>query len=196
MGREFTVGTEEKMRIKTALEVALKGDLLSEVAGEVPDGFVLYPSLSSMVFEELPQTASGNEGKATVNMRGTLHVVMFKRSDLSLHLALNKVELKAGESVDISGLDSLTVAFSGTSTADLLSSDIITFSVTGATTAIWHTDEVALKTDLIGKRKKDVASVLNNYPSILSATSTIRPFWKTSYPSDSSYIHIKQLPIK
>lgn len=196
VGKEFTVGTEEKAQVKTALETALKNDLISEVAGQVPDGFVLFPSLSSMTFEDLPQTTSNNESKAIVNMRGNLAAVMFKRSDLSLYLALDKVKLNAGESVDIIGLDSLAASFSGTSTADLLSSDTITFSVAGAATAIWHTDEVALKTDLIGKRKKDIASVLNNYPSIVSATSTIRPFWKSSYPSNGAYIYIKQLPVK
>jgi hypothetical protein len=72
---------------------------------------------------------------------------------------------------------------------------MISFKVTGESRAIWQIDEVALKADLVGRHKKDIPSILNNYPNILSATTTIRPFWKSSFPSNGKNIDLKKLPI-
>ena len=120
---------------------------------------------------------------------------MFKKGDLSNYLAIDKIVRALGESVDIIELDSLNLAFVGTLPIDLLSNEI-KFSVTGEAVAVWRTDEVALKADLIGKHKRDIPSILNNYPTVLSATATIRPFWKKSFPSDSVDISIRKLPVK
>jgi hypothetical protein len=61
---------------------------------------------------------------------------------------------------------------------------------------VWPTDEVALKSDLIGKHKRDIPAILNNYPTVTSATATIWPFWKSSFPTDSTRISIKELPVQ
>jgi hypothetical protein len=196
VGLESVIKPEDKERIRVEAENLLKAELISEVNSQVPDGFILFPSLSSTTFEDLPQTSSAGSGKAMVNVRGNLYSVMFKRSDLSAFLAQDQIQLNEGESVDIEGLESLELAFSGVSPSDLLLSDTVTFSVTGVASAVWRTDEIALRADLVGKRKKDVPAILNNYPSIISVTSTISPFWKTSFPSDGSYVYIKKLPIK
>jgi len=149
-----------------------------------------------VTFEDLPQTDSLSKDSVTVNMRANLFGVMFKRSDLSNRLALDKITLASGELVDIVELDSLKFAFAGTLPTDLLILDEVKFSVTGGAVALWYTDEVALKADLIGKHKRDIPSVLNNYPTVLSATATIRPFWKSSFPEDGERISIKKLPVK
>ena len=196
VGVEKVVKNEDKTRVKAQLEAALKEELISEAKAQVPEDFILLPSLSSVTFEDLPQTDSLSKDSVTVNMRANLFGVMFKRSDLSNRLALDKITLASGELVDIVELDSLKFAFAGTLPTDLLILDEVKFSVTGGAVALWYTDEVALKADLIGKHKRDIPSVLNNYPTVLSATATIRPFWKSSFPEDGERIFIKKLPVK
>lgn len=197
IGMEKVVKDQDKVQAKARLETALRDELISEAKAQVPEDFILISSLSSVTFEDLPQTVStGKKDNVVVNLRANLLGVMFKRSDLSAHLMLNKIKRASSESVDIVALDSLDFVFAGTAPRDLLSSEEISFSVLGEAIAVWHTDESALKTDLVGRHKRDIASILNNYPTVLSTTVTIRPFWKNSFPSDSARISIKKLPVK
>lgn len=193
VGTEKVVKSEDKAQAKAQLEITLRDELISEAKAQVPEDFILLSPLSSVTFEDLPQTDSLATDSVTVNMRANLSGVMFKRSDLSNYLALNKITLASGELVDITNLDLLSFAFVDILPVDLLLLNEIKFSVTGEAVAVWYTDEVALKADLIGKHKRDIPSILNNYPTITSATATIRPFWKKSFPADSTRISIKKL---
>ena len=195
-GTEKIVKDQDRAQAKTQLEAVLRDELISEAKAQVPEGFILLPALSSVTFEDLPQSASAGENSATVNMRGNLSGVMFKKGDLSTRLAFEKTMLASGDLVDIIELESLNFSFSGVTPAGPSPSDEIKFSVTGKVTAVWRIDETALKTDLIGKHKKDISSILNNYPTITSAVTTIRPFWKNSFPDDSARILVKKLPAK
>ena len=195
-GVQKIVESGEMARVKTELEKALRDELISEARAQVPEDFILLPSLSSVTFEDLPLTDSLSKNSATVNVRADLLGIMFKRNDLSNHLALDKITLASGESVDIIELDSLNFAFADTLPVGLSLSNEVKFSVTGEAIAVWFTDEVALKADLVGKHKGDIPSILNNYPAVRSATATIRPFWKKSFPSDSADISMKKLPVK
>lgn len=194
VGVEKVVNSQDKAQVRVRLETMLRDELVSEAGAQVPEDFILLPSLSHVTFEDLPQTSSLSEDSVTVNVRGNLYGVMFKRSDLTNHLALGKITRAAGETVDLMALDSLNFAFVNVPLADLLLVDEIKFSVTGKVTAVWRTDEVALKADLVGKNKRDISSVLNNYPTVLSATATVRPFWKNAFPSDGERISMKKLP--
>lgn len=195
VGTEQIVQSEDKVKVKAQLETALKEELISEAKAQVPEDFILLPSLSSVTFKDLSQTDSTNKENVTINMRADLFGVMFKRSDLSNRLALDKITLAPGESVDVVELDSLNFTFPTNAPADPLASNEIKFSVKGEAVIVWRIDEVALKTDLIGRHKRDIPSILNNYPAIAKATTTIRPFWKNSFPTDSADIFLKKLPV-
>ena len=195
-GGERMVKDEDEARAKTQLEAALKEELISEARAQVPEDFILLPSLSLVTFENLPQTDSANENNVIINVRADLAGVMFKRSDLSNHLIRDKAILASDESVDIVKLDALDFAFINNVSTDSLSLDKVEFSVKGEAIAVWRVDEVALKADLIGKHKRDIPSILNNYPTIAKATATIRPFWRSSFSEDSAEIFLKKLPVK
>ena len=195
VGMEKAVSAEDKIKTENTLKTTLRDELLSEARAQVPEGFVLIPTLSSVTFEELPQTESKNKNSTTINLRGNLNGVMFKEADLSTSLAREKATLAPADVVDIVELESLNFTFSGTAPSNLLLSDEIEFSVTGSATVLWRTDETALKADLVGKNKKDISSILNNYPTITNANVTVRPFWKSSFPDDSAKITVKKLDV-
>ncbi|MDO8424303.1 MAG: hypothetical protein Q7S54_01685 [bacterium] len=194
VGKEKVVKAEDLARTKAELEKVLKEELWAEVQVEVPQDFILFPSLLLFAFEDLPQTAAGGSGNsATVNSRGQLFGVMFKKSDLAGFLAENKLNLSEGEVLDIPSLDSLNVSFAGTPPSDLLSLNEISFKVTGSTTVFWRTDEVSLEADILGRHKRDIPAILKNYPTISSASVTVRPFWKSTLPSESDKVSVKKL---
>lgn len=193
---EKVVKSDDETAAKSQLEKMLKEELISEAKAQVPEDFILLPSLSSVTFQDLPQINSDDGEGVMMNMHADLSGVMFKRVDLANHLVTNKITLADNESVDIVELDSLNFGFADSIAAGFVSSDEIRFSVKGEATAIWRVDEVALKSDLVGKSKRDLPSILNNYPTIVKATATIRPFWKSSFPEDGTRISLKKLSAK
>lgn len=195
VGIERTVSDADKTRTLSDLEKALREELISNAQAQAPDGFVLFPSLSSITFEELPQTVA-NKNSTTLNMRGNLYGVMFKKSDLSTHLTEKKATLAPGDIIDIANIESLDLAFASSAPRDLLVSNTISFSVTGETRASWVVDETALRADLLGRHEREIPSILSNYPNVESVNATIRPFWKNSFPDDSEDLIIKKLDSK
>lgn len=194
VGMEKAVSEADLAQARATLESGLRTDLAALAAAQVPGDFTLVNSLSSVVFEDLPQTAATSSGKVTVNLRGNLYGVMFKTTDLSMRLAVGKTAIAEGDSVVIEDFSPLAITYTGTAPADILSAEAIDFTVSGQALVIWRTDEVALKGDLLGRRKSEISGILANYPAISSMSATIRPFWKSSFPDDGSKLVIKRLP--
>lgn len=196
VGVEKSVSDADTLKARTELRTALSEELMMKAQAEVPVDFILFPSLSSVNFEDLPQTAGADKNSATVNLRGNLYGIMFKKADLATKLASKKVTFNATDPVEFISYDGLKLSFSGTSPADLLSLNKIGFKVEGSALLVWRTDEVALKTDLLGKKKSEAVNILKNYPTISSADVTIRPFWKGSFPTVSEKVAIKKIKVQ
>jgi hypothetical protein len=194
IGVEKVVSDADLLKAKNELRTSLTQELIAKAQAEVPADFILFPSLSSFTFEDLPQSTSG--GETMVNLRGNFYGVMFKKSDLASALSAKKAGLSSKDQVELNSYDGLKFSFSGVSPAELLSLSKINFKVEGSAMLVWHTDEVALKTDLLGKAKKDLSNILKNYPTISSADATVRPFWKSSFPAEAGKITIKKLNAK
>mgnify|MGYP003394017977 CR=1 FL=1 len=195
VGMEKGVKPEDLTKAQADLKTTLGDELLAKAQVEVPADFILFPSLSSVTYEDLPQSAAtGNN--TTINLRGNLYGIMFKKSDLARALAEEKVSLTETETVELDAFEGLQISFAGTVPADLLPLTQIDFKVSGSALLLWKTDEVALKSDLIGRSKKDVPTILNNYPAIASANATLKPFWKTSFPAEAEKISIKKLKVQ
>ncbi len=191
IGKEKAVNAQDLAKARTTLQGTIKEELLGKAQAEVPSDFILFPSLSLVTYEDLPQTAA--TGGAMVNMRGHLFGIMFKRSDLALALSLGKVKVLATDPVDIESFEAVQIAFAGTPPVDLLDLNKIDFTARGTALLVWRTDEVALKSDMAGRHKDDLPQILNNYPTIKDATATLSPFWKKHFPAKTSDIVIKKL---
>ncbi|MSR87770.1 MAG: hypothetical protein EXS69_01210 [Candidatus Zambryskibacteria bacterium] len=195
VGMEKKVGEENLVKAKGELKTALNDELLSRAQAEVPSDFILFPNLSSVTFEDMPQSDLGNDS-ATINMKGNLFGIMFKRTDLAVALAQKKLDTILSELVDFVSFDTLELAFTGTPPIDPLSLNEISFKVSGTGTVLWRTDEVALRSDLVGRNKRDIPVILKNYPAVVSTNATLRPFWKTTFPDNGDKISIKKLKVE
>lgn len=192
-GKEKVVSEADLLKARSELRAALSEELVAKAQAEVPDDFILFQTLSSVSYEDLPQSSSGETGTANVNLRGHLYGVMFKKADLARELARTKTAILANEVVDIDSYDSLHLAFSGAVPSEVLPLTKINFKVEGSAKLLWRTDEVALKSDLLGRSKKELSSILKNYPTIASADVSLRPFWKSQFPKNAEKVIIKKL---
>ena len=192
VGKEKVISAGELVRVKAELEMSLKAELLAKASAEVPANFILMPALSSITFEELPQTDAPADGAVTYNLRGNLVSIMFKKAELSRTLARGKAELADADPVEIKSFDNLEISFGGTPPADLLSAGKINFKVNGGAMLVWKTDEAAFGSALAGKKKSDLLAVLKDFPAVETANANIRPFWKRSFPDEVGSIVIKK----
>ncbi len=196
VGVEKSVSDTDTLKARTELRSALTEELMAKAQAEVPADFILFPSLSSVTYEDLPQSAGADKSSATVNLRGNLYGIMFKKNDLAAKLASKKVTFAVADPVEFVSFDGLKLSFSGTSPADIISLNRISFKVEGSALLVWRTDEVALKADLLGKKKSEAANILKNYPTISSADVTLRPFWKSTFPATPEKVAIKKIKVQ
>jgi hypothetical protein len=195
VGVRKQVSGENLDNAKKELQETLNNELIEQAKAQVPADFILFSNLASYTYDDLPQSDPTANG-IPVNMRGNFYGVMFKRSDLANYLANSKGAITPADSVEIPELDSLNLAFVGDAPADLLEVEKINFTVNGEAMVMWRTDEESLKSDLRGRDKGEIQSILANYPSVINAEATIRPFWTSSFPDKSSDITIKRKAVK
>lgn len=195
VGTEKAVSAEDLTAARAKLDAALNQELLEAARAQVPADFVLFPSLSTTVYEDLPQSSS-TASSVMVNRRGDMYAVIFKRSDLVEYMKNKELSVAPNQSIEIPDLSNLTVTFAGTPPQDLIKATQVTITVNGAATAVWVTNEDMLRRDLAGVEKSDLASVLKNYPSIVSADAIIRPFWKGAFPLEEEEITIRKNALK
>jgi hypothetical protein len=193
VGKEKLVSEQDLLKARSELRSALAEELLVKAQAEVPEDFVLFPSLSSVSYEDMPQGVSNAAGEATVNLRGHLYGIMFKRTDLAKELGKTKVAIAGNEIVDFASLDNLKLTFSGTPPTEIAPLNKINFKVEGPATLVWRTDEVALKSDILGRKKSEISSILKNYPTVTAADASLRPFWKSQFPVETDKVTIKKL---
>lgn len=189
VGTRKKVSDEDLAKAKTDLDKELKDSLISQARAQVPADFILFPELSSITYSGATQGTSTGSG-ATVTESANLIAVIFKRSDISQYLALQKLGNNnvPGEA-EIRDFSKLNATFFGAQ-ADLTKVTAIRIQIDGSATVVFATDESALASDIAGLKKEDVQTVLKRYPSIEKASTIIRPFWKSSFPSDAGQIKI------
>ncbi len=190
VGMRKKVSDADLSAANTTLQTQLKTELMSQAKAQVPPDFIIFPNLVYITYNNLPQTNPTDKG-VTVNVHADLYGVMFKKVDLANFLAMKKLTNPESIPVDVPDLSKLDLTFIGQSARDLLKTDQLSFQVAGSATAIYLTDEDALKKDLVGKQKTELDTILKkSYPGILEANAVVRPFWKNVFPSDSTKIKI------
>jgi hypothetical protein len=170
------------------IHTELKTNLVKQTEKDIPTGYVMPNNAYYVEFESLPNTQT-QAGEVEINERATLHGIFFERLSLAKNIAA-KAGGVAIQNVDLSGVENLTyTALSGTSTIPA-DAPKITFSLKGTTTLVSIIDADKLKLELVGKPRKNLTAILTGYPMVKKAEVTMRPFWKSAFPSDPNEITV------
>jgi hypothetical protein len=188
VGTQGKVSSDDLTKAKTLLDSALHDDLVAQAQAQVPADYVLFSNLTQISYGAL-STSSSTDTTAVVSEHGDFIGAIFKKSDLAAYLATQKLQNAPTGPAEITNWNGLSVTASSTK-LDLANSTTINFQISGAANLLWDTNEPALAQDLAGKNKSDLSTILKNYPSIVSASAMIRPFWKSVFPSDPAKIKI------
>ena len=118
-------------------------------------------------------------------------MVVFDRDALTKAIAKGLVPTYAGENIEMTNIESLTITIPQTSGTSLWSADKIDFSLRGTPQLTWVVDEEKVKKDLEGVAKANFNAVMGGYTTIERAKASLRPFWKSTFPIDPSVITLK-----
>ncbi len=186
-GMQKVVTKEALAKAEIEMEASLKASLSKDLISQIPSDFVLYENSLTFKFEPSVSTNLA-DGGVTLKKRGVTSAVIFDRSGIT-KAVLVKIFPDIGDNVvKINNLDSLQFSISTSSAQNTASS--ITFTLKGEASLEWVFDENRLKTELLGRSKKDANGVLSGYPSIKEAWITTSPFWNSTVPSDPKKVTI------
>lgn len=190
-GEKYIVDESGLESTKEALHEEIRSALRARLETERPAGFVLYEDAVTFRFTSLPATEAP-EGKAVIKERGTLMVPMFKENEFAAHLAAQTISGYEDAPMTITTPDALTFSYTtvGSSTPEemVTSGTDISFNLRGTTQLVWTFDQEQLLSDLAGKSKTALPTVLSGYSAIERAEATIKPFWKGSFPEEAGDI--------
>ncbi len=181
---------------RTEISEEIRMALKQEVRAQIPSDFVSFEQGIFFDFEPLPQSEAGGNS-VQVNERGTIKAIMFNKNILSEYLAESLVpEMASSSKVSIINIETLPINISEGGSFDPSTSGTFSFSLTGEVTFVGEFDESALITDLLGRHKKEIPSILEVYPAIQTADAIIKPVWKRTLPKNSEDISIKIISTK
>jgi len=187
-GMMKVVADTELEGMTTEIKTNLEKDLKTQIYSQIPEGFVLYDE--GIFFDFEPQNNVEEGDSVKVVQKGTLTAVIFDKNILSNFIAQNVIDNLGGGTVEIVNIEDLKFTLPEKDYINISGGDTFDFDLEGDAHFAWVFDENKLKTDLAGKPKKQIESILSQYDGIDNMAVILRPFWKRSLPSSVERIKI------
>lgn len=187
-GTQPAISQSDLTNAKKDMEQELTGALASTASGQLPEGFLPVPGAFAVTFGDASVSDAGG-GKASVTLAATATAAIVRATDLANAIAKANVDGYAGEAVNFADPSALTLAATGTPFAT--ASQNLTIALSGEPTLVWQFDPNALIKALAGKDKSSFETIAATFkPAVDHATASVRPFWKSSFPTDEAQIHV------
>lgn len=186
------VDATDELSAFSDIENSLKTSLLKEMTAQIPTDFIFYNDGVFFDFEKMPQS-DASSSNVILNEKGTVYGIIFSKSALNKFLVNQAVANASGTPIQIGNLDKLNFSILNKDSFDPKNDTSFKFTLKGEITAVWSVDLQKLKTVLAGKSKKDLFSILSDFPAVEKAESFITPIWKNFYPENPEKIKIEQI---
>lgn len=175
--------------LKSQLEAAVR----AAATANIPEGFVGVGD--SLVISNGPITqAPGEGGRVLLSESASASMVMIPANDLAAALAKQLVTNYAGEAVAFA--DSKAITLSVGANLSKIGTGPLTLSLSGSPALVWQFDAEAVTQALLGKPKSTFEAILAGFAPAIECNSdkpcnaSIRPFWKSSFPSDPKKLQV------
>lgn len=188
-GEQPVVASATDAATRASLKTALAPDLNNQLAGEVPQGYVLLPGASATTYQDLAPVASATTGMVDIKEEGTITAVVMPNAALAAALAM-QVEADGydGAALTIQNPNSLTLTpATGLPAATDTS---FSFSLSGTASLLSTIDPNQIASAVAGKTRTAAEVALTNYPSVKQAVLILRPFWESTFPEDPAKITV------
>ena len=188
-GKSQVISDSEKANAISDLKATLKMRLLQKATNQIPTGFILYKDAILLNIDNVNVDFNAKDSMIPLNLKGTLYGFLFDEKKLTKKIVTDLVPDYDDSDVYLQNIKDLKFAFSKN---EILSAELkdISFNLSGNSKVVWQIDQEKLLTDILGKKKNDFNQILSQYPNILSADLTLRPFWKSSLPENAKAIQM------
>lgn len=175
IGIRKVVSEETKEQTQVAMELELKTEI--EKLQNQSTEYLIVPNIETLTYGELQDKADGD--KVILTLSANVEAYSLVKKDLSNFIGQNSL-------TDATSTDSFSVDLEKL----LFLIDGETLKITGNSTITWLTDTEKLKSQIAGKKRSEVPTIVDGYRSLERAVVDISPFWKSKFPSDSSKIEV------
>lgn len=190
-GKASVISDADRSSTINDLKTTLQTKLFKKATDQIPDGFILFKDAAFLNIDDNNiDTAPSTDNLLSVKMKGTLYGFLFNEEKLTKKIAGDNIPGYDGSPVYLPNIRDLIFSLSGKDNISFGDVKNINFSLKGNTKIVWKLDESKLKTDLLGKSKKDFNQILLQYPNVDSADLSISPFWNISLPDKSKDIKV------
>jgi len=197
VGKAPFISDTEKTSAISDLKTSLQAKLFKKVVDQIPNGFVLFKDavFFNINSTDVPFVAKNNN--LTVTLKGTLYGLLFNEQKLTKKIASDTIEKYDGSDVFIPNIKDLSFSLSpgeaGMENKDSVSFDNIkniNFNLSGKALIVWKLNVDKFINDLLGKSKNDFNLIISQYPNINSATLSLSPMWRISFPDQAKDIKV------
>ncbi len=189
-GVKKSVPKEVMDELAKNMRIDLENKLRARVTRELLQNQVGYESLYQFEYKEVALEASDAPEKARVAMSGTLAVPVFDKADLARELAKASIEGYTGESITLDKIEQLNVKFSEGQKINIFTDPKVSFRFDGDAKFTWSVDSKAFAKALINVSQDDTSRVSKRFSGIEKVSATLRPFWKSYFPSNVKDINV------
>lgn len=183
------------LKAQEDLKKDLKTSSVEKARALIPPGMSFFPGSMVIKFEEVPQDfAAGDTAKITV--KATVAVFFFDTELITQKFAEVSLPNYQGNPVTISNMSAIGFTFLDPVDKIVLG-DLaqIRFHVVGDLIFVGKIDNEKIRTDLVGKDKKDFGKIIITEQNISKAEATVRPMWRASFPLDRTKITVDVMEV-
>jgi hypothetical protein len=172
---------------RTALRTRLETRARELVATDIPEGSIVFPETLSLSYNSLPPERN-DDGSVSVREQAIVTMPVFDTTAFARIVGAHTVADAENAMVMIKDPTQMSARL--LSEPDQIGIGPIDLAFSGRAVLVWQVDSAAFANDLSGRDKEATQTVLTGYPGIVNAVVSLRPFWRTSFPEDSSDITI------
>ena len=189
-GMRPAVADADLATVTAELKTEIEASIRDEALAQRPEGFYLFKDMMFVDFDEVTLASKDDSVEATLT--GTLHGILFSESTFASFLATQTVAGYDEEPVHLQDSSTVSVALEEKDgVIPTWNSEKLMLAINGTADLVWSYDEAQLKTDLAGRDKEALTTILSGYPAIETAEVVLRPFWKQSFPESPEDIAIE-----
>jgi hypothetical protein len=194
-GPRFIIDETELQTARQSLQMELRNSLLEKVNESQPVGFTTFENSVAITYQALPPVQYG-DSLVTIREQAILQIPLFRSDDFASFIATESiVGYNRNEPVRIANIHDLTFNYVTATTAqsNIANLESLKFKITGTPQIVWTYDAADIIANLAGKERTAHTVVLGQYPGIERTVIDIKPFWRTSFPTDQSKITLTEV---
>ncbi len=197
-GVRAKVSSSKEASTHALLRSALAKDLANAIKAQVPANYVLISGAATTTYTNLPSVPVKSGNSAYIRTQGVTTAVVFPKSAFAKLIATNIIGTYHNQPVTLTSTKNLTlIPTKGILNLQTVSGDkVFNFALSGSTTVVWTVNKNRIEVAISGKTRNSAYALLKDFPEVKQAHLTLKPFWRSTFPSDPSKITVIVNPVQ